>query len=448
MLQAAVVPALPTLQRELEASTTWTAWTVTSFLVVAAVTTPLLSRLGDQYGKARLMLVSLGIFIVGAIGATFAWDIGSLIGFRAIQGSSGAVFPLAFAIVKDQLPAPKAGFAMGLVASIGGVGGGIGLLLAGVVLDNLSWRWLFGIAAIIATLSCVAVARFVEDGPGRSQARLDVPGALLLMAGLATLMIALTEGPELGWAAPATLGLFAAAVALLAVWSVVERRVSDPLVDVRTLVKRKVLMTNLATLVAGFGMFATFVVVPVLVEAPRGLSAELAELVDYGFSGSSTLTGLLILPASISIVIAGIWGGWMARRVAPERLFGVGLLVMMLGLAAVAAWHSSQWQLALAMVPFGAGMGAILALAPILITGAVRQDETAVAVGMNAVVRVIGSVIGGQIAAAILASVTIEATDVPSGSAFSSVFWMSAGAALVAAAAGALIVPRRRRPVM
>ncbi len=444
VLQAAVVPALPTFQREFDTSTTWTAWTVTGFLLVAAVTTPLLSRLGDQHGKAKLILVSLGIFIAGAIGATFAWDIGSLLVFRSIQGTSAAVFPLAFAIIKDQLAARRMGFAMGLLASIGGVGGALGLLLAGVVLDYLSWRWLFAIAAMIAAVACAVVHRYVPDTPQGRDTRLDLPGAVLLMAGLAALMLGLTEGPELGWTSPVTLGLFAAALLLLAAWVVVENRVTAPLVDVNMLVGRTVFMTNLATLVAGFAMFATFVVVPVLVQAPRGLAADVAGLVDYGFDGSATLTGLLILPASAAIVAGGIWAGWVVRRASPEKVFSLGILVLGLGSASVGAAHSSEWQLAVAMIPFGLGIGVVLALAPILITGAVRRDETAVAIGMNAVVRVIGSVIGGQVAAAILASVTIAGTDVPSGSAFTTVFWMSAGAAFAAAAAAALIVPRGR----
>ena len=445
VLQAAVVPALPTLQRELGASTTWTAWTVTGFLVVAAVTTPLFSRLGDQHGKAKLILASLGIFIAGAIGATVAWDIGSLIGFRAIQGTSAAVFPLAFAIVKDQIPARSVGFAMGLLASIGGVGGGLGLLLSGVVLDNLTWRWLFAIAAMIAATSAVVVHRVIHDEPSGRDTRLDIPGAVLLMAALASLMVGLTEGPELGWSDPVTLALFVGALVLFAIWVAVEKRVDVPLVDVNMLLGRTVFVTNLATLVVGFAMFATFVVVPVLVEAPRGLSSDLASLVDYGFGGSSTLTGLLILPASMAIVVGGLWAGWMVRRVAPGTLFSAGILILGLGSAAVAIAHASEWQLAVAMLPFGFGIGVVLALGPLLITGAVREDETSVAIGMNAVLRVIGAVIGGQVAAAILASVTFSSTTVPKGAAFTSVFWMSAGAAFLAAAAATLITPRRAR---
>ena len=107
----------------------------------------------------------------------------------------------------------------------------------------------------------------------------------------------------------------------------------DPLVDVRMLVRRTVLMTNLATLVAGFAMFATFVIVPVLVEAPRGLADDVVALVDYGFDGSSTLTVLLILPASLSIVVGGVFLGLLIRIVPPERLFGLALLVMTAGMA-------------------------------------------------------------------------------------------------------------------
>ncbi len=445
LMQGAVVPALPTLQRELGSTTAWTAWTVTIFLVVAAVTTPLLSRLGDQHGQAKLLLVSLGVFIVGAIGATFAWDIASLIAFRAVQGASGAALPLAFALAKELLPARRVGFAMGVMISSSAVASGTGLLLGGVIIDHLSWPWLFAIGAIIGGLAAAAVRAAVRDRLAAVETRLDIPGALLLMSGLTALMLALTQGPDLGWAAPATLALFAGAVLLLAVWVAVERRVPVPLVDVRMLTGRTVLLTNVATLVGGFAMFSTFIIVPVLVQAPRGLSDDVARLVDYGFDGSSTLTGLLIVPASVSIFVAGLSVGPLLRRVRPAVLFSVGMVVMALGLAAMAVWHAAEWQLALTMVPWGLGMGVVLSLSPLLITNAVRETETAVAVGMNATVRVIGSVIGGQVAAALLASVTFPATDVPRGSALTGVFAMSALAALLASAA-AVLIGRRSRP--
>ena len=138
-----VIPALPTLQQELGTTTTWVTWVLTGFLLSASVATPLLGKLGDQHGKERLLVISLGLFFLGSVGATFAWDISSLIGCRIVQGAGGAVFPLSFSIIKDEFPREKVGVAVGVVSAVFGVGGGLGLVLSGLIVDHLSWRWIF-----------------------------------------------------------------------------------------------------------------------------------------------------------------------------------------------------------------------------------------------------------------------------------------------------------------
>ena len=138
--QTMVVPALPALQRDLHTSTTWVTWLLTGFLLVSAVATPILGKLGDQHGKERLLLISMGVFFVGCVLAIFAWNIWTLIGARAIQGVGGAVFPLSFAIIKDEFPEEKVGSAVGIVSAVFAIGGGLGLVLSGVIVDNLSWR--------------------------------------------------------------------------------------------------------------------------------------------------------------------------------------------------------------------------------------------------------------------------------------------------------------------
>ena len=443
VLQTGVVPALPTLQRELGASTAWTAWTVTGFLVVAVVATPLLARLGDQHGRAKVLLITLVVFLGGCIGAALAWDIWSLIAFRAVQGASGAVFPLAFAIIKEQVTPRLVGLGMGLIASIGGVGGALGLLLGGVILDHLSWRWLFGVTAFMTAGALLAVRSLVSESERRASARMDVPGAILLSGGLALLLLALTKGPDFGWLSAQTLGLLCGALGLLVVWGFVELRVDQPLVDMRMLAGRTVLFTNLASMVAGFAMFAAFIVIPQWVETPRGLAAEVAALVDYGFNGTPTTTGLLVVPASAAIILASLLAGSLGQRYPASRLFAGGMVALGLSTTVLALWHTSEWQVAVSMALFGLGAGAVLSLAPRLITESVRPDELAVAAGMNAVVRNIGQVIGGQVAAAVLASSTIATTSVPTPDAFTIVFWVSAVAALIAAGAAALMTPRR-----
>ena len=177
LMQTMVVPALPVLQRSLHTSTTWATWVLTVFLLVASVATPIVGRLGDQYGKERLLAISLLIFLVGCIGCAVAWNIWSLIAFRAVAGAGGGVFPLSFAIIRDEFPPERVGVGIGLVSAVFGVGGGFGIVFAGLIVDNLSWRWLFTLGAIVTAASLVLVHRFVPESPIKTRSRVDVPGA-------------------------------------------------------------------------------------------------------------------------------------------------------------------------------------------------------------------------------------------------------------------------------
>ena len=237
--QTMVIPALPTLQRDLHTTTTWVTWVLTVFLLVASVATPILGKLGDQYGKERLLVISLAIFLVGSIGAAAAWNIWSLIALRAVQGAGGAVFPLAFGIIRDEFPPEKVGVAIGLVSAVFGIGGGFGIVLSGVIVDNVSWRWLFIVGAVGIAAAMVLVQRFVPESPIKTPSRVDYIGATLMSGGLIAMLVALTEGEVWGWTSGRTLGLAAVAAVLLVVWGFAELRVHEPLVDMRMLARRE-----------------------------------------------------------------------------------------------------------------------------------------------------------------------------------------------------------------
>jgi len=196
--QTMVIPALPTLQRDLNTTTTWVTWVLTMLLLVASVSTPIIGKLGDQYGKQRLLVISLVLFFVGCAGAAAAWNIWALIFFRAFQGIGAAVFPLSFGIIRDEFPREKVGVGIGLISAVFGVGGGFGIVFSGLIVDNLSWRWLFIFGAIPVAVAAILVDRFVPESPITTASRVDVLGAVLLSAGLVSLLPALTEGDILG----------------------------------------------------------------------------------------------------------------------------------------------------------------------------------------------------------------------------------------------------------
>jgi EmrB/QacA subfamily drug resistance transporter len=443
--QTMVVPALPTLQRDLDTTTTWVTWVLTVFLLSASVLTPILGKLGDQYGKERLLTISLLIFLAGCVGCAFAWNIGSLIAFRAVAGAGGAIFPLSYAIIRDEFPPEKVGVAIGLVSAVFGIGGGFGIVLSGVIVDNFSWRWLFIVGSIGVAIAVVLVHRFVPESPIKTPSRIDVPGALLLSGGLIALLVALTEGEHWGWSSGRILALFAAGAVLLVAWVLVELRVPEPMVDMRMLVRRQVFFTNMTALVAGFSMFGTFVLIPNFVEMPHDVPEQIGRLVDYGFGASATEAGLYLLPTSITLLFAGPLAGLLSRRWGGKWPLALGLLLVAAASASFARFHDEPWQLLAAMPLLGIGVGFAFASMAVLITEAVHPSETGVANGMNTVMRTVGGVIGGQVGAALLTAHPIAGTEIPSVTGFELAFGISAVAALVGAVMAFLVTPPRLR---
>ena len=435
--QTMVFPALPAFQDEFGASTAWTTWVLTAFLVSAAVATPILGKLGDQYGKERMLLVSLGIFLLGCVGAAAAWNLPSLIGFRALSGAGGAVFPLSFAIIRDEFPPERVAVGIGLLSAVFGVGGGFGIVLSGVIVDHFSWRLLFVLGSIPVAASLALVHRFVPESPIRTPSRVDVPGALLLSAALIAFMVALTEGEHWGWLSAPIVGFVAASAVFFALWVLVESRSPAPMVDMRMLAHRPVLLTNVTTMISGFALFTCFVLIPAFVESPSGRG--------YGFGASATQAGLYLLPSSIAMLFSGPVAGLVGRRFGSKWPLAAGMTIVALAALLLSRAHDEPWQLVLASGLLGLGVGAAFAAMVSLIAENVDAREMGIATGMNTVVRMIGSVVGGQLGAALLTAQTIGSSSAPAESAFTWAFGLSAVAALVAAAIALSITPRPLR---
>ena len=444
--QTMVIPALPTLQHDLNTTTTWVTWVLTVFLLVASVATPILGKLGDQCGKERVLLISLLLFLAGSVGAALAWNIWSLIAWRALQGAGAAVFPLSYGIIRDEFPREKVGVAIGLMSAVFGIGGGFGIVLSGLIVDHLSWRWLFIVGAVNIAAAAVLVHRYVPESPIKTPSRVDFVGATLLSGGLIAMLVALTEGESWGWTSTRTLALFAVAILFFVAWGLAELRVPEPLVDMRMMAMRQVLFTNLTALVAGFAMFGTFVLVPNFVETPHGLPLHVQRLVDYGFDASATKAGLFLLPSSITLLFAGPLAGLIGRRTGSKWPLSVGLLLVAGAAVSLAMWHDEPWQILLAMAVLGIGVGFAFAAMATLITEAVRPSETGVATGMNTVMRTVGGVIGGQVGAALLTAHTIPGTGgVPSVVGYELAFAIGAVAAFAGATLAVFVTPPRWR---
>jgi EmrB/QacA subfamily drug resistance transporter len=435
--QTMVVPALPHLQEDLNTSAIWATWVITSFLLVASVATPILGKLGDQYGKERLLLICLAIFCAGCAGAALAWNIWSLIGFRAFQGTAAAIFPLSFAIIRDEFPPEKVATGIGLISAVFGVGGALGILASGLIIDHTSWRFLFVVAGVATLVPLVLVRKFVPESPVKTPSRIDFPGAALLSAGLVALLLALTEGDNWGWTSARTLGLFLVGAMTLVAWILVERRVAEPLVDMHMFAHRPVLVTNVTAIIAGFAMFGSFVLLPKFMET------EATRLVNYGFGMSVTEAGLYLMPSALALLIGGPLAGKVGRRIGMKWSLSIGLTMVALASLALGIWNDEPWQILVVMPIQGAGVGFAFAAMATLITETVRVTETGVATGMNTVMRTVGSVIGAQLGTAILGAYLIAGTDIPSLTGYTVTFALMAAVGFVGAVLAIFVTPVR-----
>jgi EmrB/QacA subfamily drug resistance transporter len=446
LMQTMVVPALPVLQHQLHTTTTWATWVLTVFLLVASVATPIVGKLGDQYGKERLLALSLIVFLIGCVGCAVAWNIWSLIVFRALSGVGAGVFPLSFSIIRDEFPPEKIGVGIGSVSAVYGIGGGAGLVLAGVIVDYLNWRWLFIVGSIITAIAVWLVHVFVPESPIKTPSRIDVPGAVLLSLALIALLVGLSEGESSGWTSPRVVGLFAVAVVVFLTWGLVETRVSEPLVDMRMLAHRPVLFTNVTAVISGFAMFGTFVLIPNFVEMGHGLPADIAAKLDYGFAASATRAGLYLLPSSVTLLFAGPLAGRIGSRIGFKWPLAVGLAIVSVAAASMCVLNSQPWEIWLNMALLGIGFGFAFASMATLIAENVRPEETGVATGVNTVMRSIGGVVGAQAGAALLTAYKVPGTNgLPALHGFIVTFAVAAGASLVAAVLAALTPEPSRR---
>src|SRR5215212_1126596 len=349
LAQTTLIPALGELAGELHTDASGVAWTLTGYLLSAAVCTPVFGRLGDMFGKRRLLVISLAVFGAGSVVAALAQSLGLLVAGRVLQGAGGGIFPLCFAIIRDEFPREKVSSSIGLISATFGIGGGAGLIIGGTLVDGASYHWIFWLGAAMAVAAAVLTQLLIPESPNRAPGRIDFRGAAVLAVGLVLPLLAIARASQWGWGSARTLGMIAAGIVILAGWVALERRTKQPLADVELLGRPPVLMTNIATLLVGFGMFGSFILIPQLAEAP--------ESTGYGFGLSATGAGLLMLPGALVMLVAGPFAGVLVRRFGGRVPLSLGAIISAAALALMAVEHSSQGAMLAWNVVLSIGIG-------------------------------------------------------------------------------------------
>lgn len=399
--QTAVLPVIPDIERALHVGGAWGAWLLSGYLLVATVSTPLVGRLADLYGRRRLLVVGLAVFLLGSVGAALSPHFAVLVAFRALQGVGGAVFPLSLSIVRQELPRERVGAATGLLTGAFGMGTALGFATSGALAQLLSWRLVFGVGAGVVAVAIPLVVRLVPTRTAPSSGTLDLRGAAWLGGALGALLVGLTIGPQshgAGWALPAVL----LAVAGLAgvCWLRREHRAEAPLVALSMLRAPTELWTNGVTLVIGYALFGAYYLVPQFVEDPR-----------HGFGAGTALIGLCLLPSAVGQLLAGPSVDRLRRGGSPRGPLALGMGAMGLGLAGFAVvgavgrsapMAASVTGLLAASFVLGSGAGLAIGASSTLVALGAGAEHASVATALNSTVRRVGGGVGSQISAGVL----------------------------------------------
>ena len=431
LLSSAVVPALPTMRADLGTSETGITWLLTGYLLAASVGTSILGRLGDMYGKERLLLWTLVILAGGTLLAAVSSSLALLIAARFIQGAGGGIFPLAYGIVRDEFPAEKVAGGIGMLSAILGIGGGLGIVLSGVILERLDYHWLFWIPLVAVVAAALATWRFVPESPVRTPGKVNWLAAALMTVGLSALLLAISQTTTWGWASAKTLGLAAFGVLVSLAWIAVEVRSREPLIDMAMMRVRGVWTTNSAAFLLGVGLYASFVVFPQFAQLPASTG--------FGFGASVVVSGLYLLPATVGMTILGLRAGPIAARFGSRNALLAGTLFATASFAMLALAHEHPFDLLVAAALLGVGIGLAFAALGNLIVQAVPAEQTGVASGMNNVMRTLGGALGGQLSATFIAD--NMAKGLPTVTGFTDTFLMATGFLVLCFGAG-LLVPR------
>lgn len=436
-----VIPLLPDFPKILGVSADDASWLVTVTLLTSAVATPIVSRLADMFGKRRMMLISMTMIVVGSLVAAIGGNFVALLIGRGLQGFAISMIPVGISIMRDELPKEKVASATALMSATLGIGSALGLPLSGLIFEHLGWPAIFWLSAIVGVLLIIAVAAVVPESSVRTRGKFDFLGAVMLSTALTAILLAISKGARWGWTSELTLLMFVIGIVTLALWFPYELRVTQPMVDLRTSAKRPVLLTNVASILVGFSMYANNLSTTQQLQMPK--------ISGYGFELGVMAAGLCMIPAGLAMVFFAPVSANITKRFGAKITLIVGGTVLALAYIARVFLTGSIALIIISAAVVSIGTAIAYSAMPMLIMRSVPITETASANGLNSLLRSVGTSTSSAVVAAMLTSMVIPSgpgEGLPSIDAFKNIFWLAALAAVAAAAAAAFIPRRGAKP--
>ncbi|SNS34633.1 MFS transporter [Actinacidiphila glaucinigra] len=430
-------PLVPTVAAEEHVSLGDAQWSLTVTLLVGALVTPVMGRLGDGPRRRAVMLGALVAVLTGCVLAALPLGIGCLLTGRALQGIGLGLVPLAIATARDALPPERSRPAVAMLSITTVAGVGLGYPVTGLIAQSFGLYAGYWFGAAVSAAALVAAALVLPPSPSRPAPRLDVAGALLLGGALAGLLLALGEAELWGWSSWRLLTLAGISALLLGAWVVHESRTAQPLVDLRLIRDRTVLTAHVTALVAGVGMYLLVSLATRFAQTPRAAG--------YGFGASVAVTGLVLLPYSLASTAAGRIVPLLVRRAGTALVLPVGCAVSLAAVLAFALARGQLWELFAVMTVAGFGIGWMFALLPGLIVGSVPAHETGSAMSFNQVLRYVGYSTGSVLSATVLQAHTATGHALPTGDGYRTAALLACAVWLAMIVVTAVLPPRRRR---
>ncbi len=406
--ESMLIPALPVLQAEFHTTQAVISWVPAIYLLFGSLATPSFGKLGDSYGKKKLLLVALIVYTVAVFANGFAWSIDSLLVFRAIQGVGLAMFPLAFAIIRDEFPRDEVATATGLVSAMFAVGATIGFVGGGWITQTFSWQTNYHVLAPVAAVVTLLVAWRVHASQVQMSSRLDIWGVLLLGIAVIGFLVPLTQGGVWGWRSPYTLGLFAVGVVATIVLVYTEFHVSDPLIDFKAKGVRYILETHFTMFIAGFSMFLAYMAIVYLTRTPP----------PVGFGLDTFQAALAFVPAGLVVLVAGPLFGRRVKRRGAKNALMLAALIVAASFVFFMLFNRTLLEVVLGSVILFAGVGGVFVAAINVLMIYAPASRTGAETALNMVFRFIGGAVGTAVAGELLTLYEAPITvDIPGGTA-------------------------------
>lgn len=393
-----VFAAIPTFIREFDSDAATVGWAVTAFLLVAAASAAVCGRLGDMYGRERVLVVLLAAAAVGSFISAIGDSIGSIIVGRAIQGVAGAILPLCIGVARAHLPTVKVPVAIALISGSAIAAGSASLLVAGVMIDYASWHMIFIVAAVYAIFALLLVLFVLPwQVPTATTQRVDYVGAITFAPAIAAVLLGINKAGAWGWSDLRTLGLVLGGSGVLALWVMWELRVTDPIVNVRMFADRKFALTMCATVVIAAGpMGISTMIIPLVLQSPT--------TGPFGLGVSATNAGWLSFIGSMFGFVCTPLSGRITRAVGSRVSMLLGSALFTIGSAMIIVFHDSIVGMTAMIITVSVATAFAYTALPNLIIEAVPESNTSEATGTNAVLRTAGQGIGTSVATVLLAS--------------------------------------------